>query len=65
MNFRNRICRMLAFLRIHRSSCKHCNARPTWRSELLKRLEELNWRTLKTDETAANSDVKQETTISA
>ena len=47
---RGRICYLLARLRIHNPDCEHCNAREVCGSELLKRLEELNWRTLKTEE---------------
>jgi len=50
MTVRARICYVLASLRIHNPDCEHCNARATCGSELLKRLEELNWQTLKTGE---------------
>jgi hypothetical protein len=41
----DRICYLLALLRIHNPDCEHCNAREMCGSELQKRLEELNWRT--------------------
>jgi len=41
----DRICYLLALLRIHDPDCEHCNAREMCGSELQKRLEELNWRT--------------------
>ena len=50
MDVRGQICYVLARLRIHSPDCEHCNARATCGSELLKRLEELNWRTVETDE---------------
>jgi hypothetical protein len=45
MNLRGRICYLLARLRIHSPDCEHCSARQACGSDLLKRLEELNWRT--------------------
>jgi hypothetical protein len=45
MNFRRRICYLLALLRIHSPDCEHCNARETSGDEIRKRLEELAWRT--------------------
>ena len=58
MNLRGRICYLLARLRIHSPDCEHCNARQACGSDLLKRLEELNWRTLKTDEVVKVPDSK-------
>jgi len=49
VNLRGRVCYLLVRLRIHNPHCKHCNARLTRGSELLKRLEELN-RRAETDE---------------
>lgn len=45
MNLRPRICYLLSLLRIHRQDCKHCNERATGGDDMLKRLEELHWRT--------------------
>jgi len=47
---RARICYLLARLKIHNPDCEHCQARQACGSELLKRLEELNWRTLKPED---------------
>ena len=55
---RGRICYLLARLRIHNPDCEHCSARQQCGSELLKRLEELNWRTLKTEQVAEIPDSK-------
>jgi hypothetical protein len=41
----DRICYLLALLRIHSPDCEHCNARETSGDEMRKRLEELSWRT--------------------
>ena len=56
MNLRGRICYLLARLRLHSPDCEHCNARAACGSELLKRLEELNWRTVKTEQVAEFPD---------
>jgi len=61
---RGRICDVLARLRIHNPDCEHCNARATCGSELLKRLEEVNWRAAKTDE-IFESKADRETKLSA
>ena len=45
MNLRRCICYLLARLRIHSPDCEHCKAREACGREMLKRLEELNWRT--------------------
>lgn len=45
MNSRTRICYLLSILRIHRPDCEHCSAWKMCGHEMLKRLEELNWRT--------------------
>ena len=58
MNLRGRICYLLARLRIHSPDCEHCNTRQACASDLLKRLEELNWRTLKTEEVVEIPDSK-------
>jgi hypothetical protein len=42
---RDRICYLLARLKIHSPDCEHCNARATCWSEMQKRLEELSWQT--------------------
>jgi positive regulator of sigma E activity len=52
MNFRARTCYLLARLRIHNPDCEHCNAKQTCGSELLKRLKELKWQTVRTEEEA-------------
>jgi len=49
VKWRGRICYLLARLRIHNPDCEHCNRHATCGSELLKRLEEVNWWTAKTD----------------
>ena len=45
MNLRRRICYLLARVRIHNPDCEDCADREMCGTELLKRLEELNWRT--------------------
>jgi hypothetical protein len=45
VTLRDRICYMLALLRVHSPECEHCNARVTCGNDILKRLEELNGRT--------------------
>jgi len=40
----DRICYLLALLRIHSPDCEHCKAREKYGIEMRKRLEELNWR---------------------
>jgi len=50
VNWRDRICYWLARLGIHSADCERCGARGVCGSELLKRLEEVNWRTQKAEE---------------
>ena len=61
---RKQICYVLARLRIHSPDCEHCNARATCGSELLKRLEELKWRTVETAE-VSESNADREMKLSA
>jgi hypothetical protein len=61
VNLRGRICYLLARLRIHSPDCAHCSAREACGSDLLKRLEELNWRTLKTEQVEEVPDSKATT----
>jgi len=58
VNLRGRICYLLARLRIHSPDCEHCNARQACGSDLLKRLEELNWRAPNTDQVVQIPDSK-------
>jgi hypothetical protein len=58
MNLRGRICYLLARLRLHSPDCERCNARQACGSELLKRLEELNWRMAKPDQVVQLPDSK-------
>ena len=53
---RGQICFLLARLRIHSPDCEHCTARQACGSDLLKRLEELNWRTRKTEDVVKVAD---------
>jgi hypothetical protein len=46
VSLRGRICYLLARLKIYSPDCENCNAHEMCGSELQKRLEELNWRTL-------------------
>jgi len=41
----DRICYLLALLRIHNPDCEHCNARQMCWGEMRERLEELSMRT--------------------
>ena len=45
MDLRRRICYLLSLLKIHSRECVHCHARETGGDDMLKRLEELDWRT--------------------
>jgi hypothetical protein len=46
VNLRGRIDYLLARLRTHKPDCENCTAGEVCGGNLLKRLEELNWRTL-------------------
>ena len=60
MSMRGRVCYLLARLRIHSPDCEHCNARAACGSELLKRLEELNWQTAKVVEVPDSKETPAE-----
>jgi hypothetical protein len=46
VSLKDRICYLFARLKIYSPDCENCEHREMCGSELQKRLEELNWRTL-------------------
>ena len=52
MNLRDRICYLLARMRIHNPDCEHCNAHLACGSKLRNRLEELKGQKLTTVQVA-------------
>jgi hypothetical protein len=50
------ICRLLIVLKLHRQDCVRCSVSETRGTEMVKRLEELSWRTQEKKRSKDNGD---------